>query len=62
VGEILHSFDKILVPEINGGQLSRILREHFLVDTIGFNKVRGLPLSAEEITNTVITVLGGNHA
>jgi 2-oxoglutarate ferredoxin oxidoreductase subunit alpha len=62
VGEILRSFDRILVPEINNGQLSRILREHFLVETIGFNKVRGLPLSAEEVTNAVIAVLGGNHA
>jgi 2-oxoglutarate ferredoxin oxidoreductase subunit alpha len=62
VGEILKSFDRVMVPEINNGQLSRILREHFLIETIGFNKVRGLPLSSEELTNAVIAVLGGKNA
>jgi 2-oxoglutarate/2-oxoacid ferredoxin oxidoreductase subunit alpha len=62
VGQILKSFDRVMVPEINNGQLSRILREHFLVETIGFNKIRGLPLSSEELTNAVIAVLGGNNA
>jgi len=62
VGTILKSFTKILVPEINSGQLSRLLRERYLVDATGFNKVRGLPLSADELTTEIISVLGGTNA
>jgi 2-oxoglutarate ferredoxin oxidoreductase subunit alpha len=49
VGEILSNFKQILVPEINLGQLIKILREKYLVNAIGFNFVRGLPLRSAEI-------------
>ena len=39
----------MLVPEINSGQLVRVLRAEYLVDAVGFNRVRGLPLASEEI-------------
>jgi 2-oxoglutarate ferredoxin oxidoreductase subunit alpha len=46
---LLGGFRKIIIPEINAGQLSRIIRDQFLLDTIGFNKVQGLPIAFEEL-------------
>ena len=46
---ILRSFEKILVPELNEGQLVRLLRSEFLVPAVGMNKVRGQPFFIEEI-------------
>ena len=42
-------FDKILIPELNLGQLLSIIRAKFLVDAKGFNKVQGKPFSSNEI-------------
>jgi len=49
LGEILRRFDKVLVPELNEGQLVRLLRAEFLVPAIGLNKSRGQPFLVEEI-------------
>jgi 2-oxoglutarate ferredoxin oxidoreductase subunit alpha len=46
---ILRRFNKILVPELNQGQLVRLLRAEFLVPAIGMNKTRGQPFLVEEI-------------
>jgi 2-oxoglutarate ferredoxin oxidoreductase subunit alpha len=62
LGDILTKFKRILVPEINSGQLLKLLRAEFLVDAEGFNVVRGLPLRAEEIEERIEAILGGNHA
>jgi 2-oxoglutarate ferredoxin oxidoreductase subunit alpha len=42
IAEVLRSYDKVIVPEINLGQLALLLRGKFLVDVIGYNRVRGL--------------------
>ena len=55
---ILRSFDKVLVPEINMGQLSWILRSRYLIPTVGFNVVRGQPLKVREIRNKIMELLG----
>ncbi len=47
--QILRHFDKILVPELNQGQLVRLLRSEFLVPANGINKVRGQPFLIEEL-------------
>lgn len=57
ISEILNNFKKILVPEINLGQLLKILRSNFLVDAEGFNLVRGLPFRAIEIENKIDEIL-----
>ena len=44
-GEVLRRYDKILVPEMNLGQLLKLVRAEFLVDAVGYNRVRGLPSS-----------------
>ena len=49
LGDILLKFDKILIPELNLGQLLSIIRAKFLVDAKGFNKVQGKPFSSNEI-------------
>ena len=49
LGEILRSFDRVLVPELNTGQLRMLLRAEFLVDCIGYNKVQGKPFSVSEL-------------
>ena len=53
LGQVLRSYDKVLVPEMNLGQLSRLLRAEFLVDVIGHNQVRGLPLKAAELAEVI---------
>jgi 2-oxoglutarate/2-oxoacid ferredoxin oxidoreductase subunit alpha len=50
---ILSQFENILIPEINNGQLIKIIRAEFLVDAKGFNKTKGLPIYTEELRNWV---------
>jgi 2-oxoglutarate ferredoxin oxidoreductase subunit alpha len=56
-GEVLRAYDKVLVPEINLGQLALLLRGRYLVDVIGYNKVRGLPFKAEELAGVIQDVI-----
>jgi 2-oxoglutarate ferredoxin oxidoreductase subunit alpha len=56
-GEVVGSFSRVLVPELNSGQLLSILRDKFLVDAIGFNKVEGVPILAEELEQALMEVL-----
>jgi 2-oxoglutarate ferredoxin oxidoreductase subunit alpha len=53
LGEILKRYDKVLVPEMNLGQLSRLLRAEYLVDAVGYNHVYGLPLKAAVLAEAV---------
>ncbi|GAA1092269.1 2-oxoacid:acceptor oxidoreductase subunit alpha [Nocardiopsis composta] len=57
LGEVLNRYERVLVPEINLGQLSLLLRGRFLVDVIGYTKVRGLPFKAEELAGVVQEVI-----
>jgi 2-oxoglutarate ferredoxin oxidoreductase subunit alpha len=59
LGEILRRYRKILVPEINLGQLVRMLRADYLVDAIGFNKVQGRPFKVSEIVGRCLKLLNG---
>ncbi|HXG15973.1 MAG TPA: 2-oxoacid:acceptor oxidoreductase subunit alpha [Calidithermus sp.] len=59
LGQILREYRKVLVPEINSGQLVRVLRSEYLVDAVGFNRVRGLPLASEEILDAITQLTGG---
>jgi 2-oxoglutarate ferredoxin oxidoreductase subunit alpha len=58
LGHILREYRKVLVPEINSGQLVRVLRAEYLVDAVGFNRVRGLPLASEDIYEAITQLLG----
>ncbi len=59
LGEIMYNFKNILVPELNKGQLSTILRSKYLVPAIGYNKVQGLPFKAAELENKIEEILRG---
>jgi 2-oxoglutarate ferredoxin oxidoreductase subunit alpha len=53
LGDILKRYRKVLVPELNTGQLSLLLRGKYLVDAIGYNKVQGRPFGVEEILSVI---------
>ena len=53
LGAVLKGYDAVLVPEMNLGQLSMLLRAKFLVDIVGYNHVRGLPLRAAELADAI---------
>ncbi len=57
LGRIIHNFKYVLVPEINMGQLLKLLRAEYLVDARGLNKVRGLPLHTTDIVKAVNEML-----
>jgi 2-oxoglutarate/2-oxoacid ferredoxin oxidoreductase subunit alpha len=56
-GEVLRRYERVLVPEMNLGQLSLLLRAKYLVDVISYNQVRGLPFKAEELANVIEDVM-----
>ena len=57
LGQILRQYRRVLVPEINSGQLVRMLRAEYLVDAVGFNRVRGMPLASQEILEAINQLL-----
>lgn len=54
LGNILSNYEKILVPEINNGQLVKIIREKYLVPAIPFNKIEGIPIAQKELKEKII--------
>ena len=52
-GEVLKRYERVLVPEINLGQLLQLVRAQFLVDAVGYNRMRGLPLRASEVADAI---------
>ncbi len=59
LGEVLGRYEKVLVPEINLGQLALLLRGRYLTDVISYNRVRGLPFRAAELASVIQDVI--NH-
>jgi 2-oxoglutarate ferredoxin oxidoreductase subunit alpha len=57
LGEVLRRYDKVLIPEMNLGQLRMLVRSQFLVDAVGLNRVRGLPFKAEELAEAIVGLL-----
>jgi 2-oxoglutarate ferredoxin oxidoreductase subunit alpha len=57
LGDVLRRYDKVLLPEINLGQLALLLRGKFLVDVISYNRVSGLPFRAAELAEAIEEVL-----
>jgi 2-oxoglutarate/2-oxoacid ferredoxin oxidoreductase subunit alpha len=62
LGEILRSYPKVLVPEMNLGQLLKLVRAEFLVDARGLNKATGKPFQAGEIEKAIFEILPAGHA
>ncbi len=59
LGDVLRRYDRVLVPELNLGQLARLLRAEFLVDATPISKVQGLPFRASELEAAIGSLLGG---
>jgi 2-oxoglutarate ferredoxin oxidoreductase subunit alpha len=60
LGGLLKNFEKVIMPEMNNGQFIKIVREKFLVDAKGLNKIKGLPFATEEIIDKVKEELAVN--
>ena len=56
-GEVVKSYRKVLIPEMNAGQLSLLIRARFLVDATSFTKVQGIPIFAEDLEQEILRVL-----
>jgi 2-oxoglutarate ferredoxin oxidoreductase subunit alpha len=57
LGEILAGFETILIPEINNGQLIKIIRDQYLVDAKAYNKIMGIPITKLELVTTIESYL-----
>lgn len=57
LGDLIKNFDKVLVPELNNGQLVKIIRDQFLVDAKGLNKIMGVPFTKIEIVEEIKKML-----
>ncbi len=57
LGDVLKSYDRVLVPEMNLGQLLKLVRAEFLVDAAGYNRVRGLPFTSSELAEAMEAML-----
>ena len=57
LGKILSNYDKILVPEMNNGQLIKLIRDLYLVDAKPLNKIKGMPFEAQEIKSAILNML-----
>jgi 2-oxoglutarate ferredoxin oxidoreductase subunit alpha len=59
LGEVISRYRKVLVPELNLGQLLMLLRARYLIDAVGLNKVQGKPFTVTEIVEKIETLLKG---
>ena len=57
LGDILKKYERVLVPELNNGQLLLLLRGKYLVDAVGLNKVQGKPFTVREVVEKIQTLL-----
>ena len=57
IGDALGRYDRVLVPEMNLGQLLKLVRAEFLVDAVGYNRVRGLPFRSDELAEAMEAML-----
>ncbi len=59
LGEVLSRYQRVLVPEVNLGQLSRLLRAEYLVDAISFTQVQGIPFRAAAMEAAILQQIDG---
>ena len=63
IEEVLRRYERVVVPEMNLGQLNMLLRSRYLIDTYGYNQVRGLPFRSSELVDVIAEVarqMGGD--
>ncbi len=54
LGEILNKFEMVLIPEINNGQLIKLIRDEYLIDALGYNKIKGTPITKNELKEEIL--------
>lgn len=59
LGDLLKNFETVLIPEINNGQLIKIIRDTYLIDAKGYNKIMGVPITKTELVMKMEEMLGG---
>ena len=57
LGEILYNFDQVLIPEMNNGQLVKVIRDKYMIPAVPFNKIQGMPFTAGEIEEKIESIL-----
>lgn len=57
LGELLKGYDKVLIPEMNSGQLLQLIRAKYLIDATGFSKVQGMPFTTTEMKAKIVELL-----
>ena len=57
LGDLIKNFDKVLIPELNNGQLVKIIRDQYLADAKGFNKIMGIPFTKTELVEEIKKLL-----
>lgn len=53
LGDLIKNFDQVIIPEMNNGQLLKVIREKYLVDAKGLNKIKGIPFTTQEIIDAI---------
>jgi 2-oxoglutarate ferredoxin oxidoreductase subunit alpha len=59
LGEILQNYKKVLIPELNMGQLRTLIRSKYLVDAVGLNKIKGRPFDVAEVEEKIREMISG---
>lgn len=57
LGELMKQFEYVLIPEMNNGQLVKLIRDQFMIDAIAFNKIKGIPFTTGELTEKIKSIL-----
>jgi len=57
LGEVLKRYKQVIIPELNNGQLSRVIRDHFLIPVLQYNKIQGVPITRSELKDFCRQVL-----
>ncbi len=56
-GDVVRAYERVLIPEMNTGQLLQLIRAEFLVDAVGYNRVRGLPFRSSELADAITAMV-----
>ena len=59
LGELIKGYKQVLIPEINNGQLIKVIRDHYAINAMGLNKIKGIPFESREIKNHILEKLNG---
>ena len=59
LGELIKGYKYVLIPEINNGQLIKVIRDQYAINAMGLNKIKGIPFESREIKNHILEILNG---